>query len=85
MGKKLHHCSNCLRLSVCKKAFWPGSENCDLYVRDCCDQCHKCLKFGQECQRSGFIRCNFQPRLKEESMKKMSDQKKAEINQRNSR
>ena len=71
MGRKLHHCSGCIRLTECKKAYWGGSDNCELYVRDNCCQCHKCIRFGEACQESGIIRCEFQPRINEDQIKRM--------------
>lgn len=79
MDRKLHHCSGCLRLSVCKRAYWTGSENCDLYVRDCCELCHRCLGFGNECQRTGYVECNFWPRIVGDPVKKMKNKNTAEM------
>lgn len=76
MGRNLHHCSGCLRMAVCKQALWPGSENCELYVRNSYYQCHKCLRFGQECQRSGLIKCDFQPRITEDAFAKLNEVKR---------
>ena len=71
-----YHCSGCARLAYCKLAFKKGSKNCDLYVRNSYHQCHKCLRFGRDCQRSGLVKCKFTPRVPESNQKDMDTQER---------
>jgi len=66
MKKELYHCSGCERLLECETAFRNGSEACDMYVRSIYFECHKCLNFGKECQKSGLVECRFLPRVPKE-------------------
>jgi len=63
MKKELYHCSGCKELVNCQNALKDGSEDCDEYVRNVYFNCHKCLNFGKECQKSGLIECRFLPRM----------------------
>lgn len=66
MKKEMYHCSGCKGLIDCENALKDGSETCDLYVRNDYFNCHKCLNFGKECQKSGLIECHFLPRVSTE-------------------
>jgi len=67
-----YHCSGCDRIMDCPLAFKYGSENCDSYVRSSFHNCHKCLRFGQACQQSGLIKCDFLPRVTEDPFERLN-------------
>ena len=62
MWKTEFHCSGCASLVDCEMAFEARSEKCDLYVRNDYFPCNRCLRFGQACQHSGLVKCDFLPR-----------------------
>lgn len=61
--KEKYHCSGCEWIIKCKNAFKPQSGLCGYYVRSSYHQCHKCLRFGEECQKTGLIECKFLARI----------------------
>jgi len=71
-----YHCSGCERIMECELAFKSGSEKCDLYVRASYFQCHRCLRFGGVCQRSGLIKCDFLPRVTGDPLEKIRAMRK---------
>lgn len=71
-----YHCSGCESLISCERGLRFGSENCDSYVRNSYHNCHKCLRFGQACQRSGLVKCDFLPRITEDPFEKLNILKK---------
>jgi hypothetical protein len=76
MRSNEYHCCGCERLiEHCEFAFRPGSEKCELYVRSSFHNCHKCQRFGQDCQRSGLVRCVFLPRITEDPFEKINEMK----------
>ena len=77
MKETLYHCCGCERLiDNCERAFRPGSEKCRLYVRSSYHNCHKCIRFGGACQRSGLVKCSFLPRVTGDPFEKLNEMKR---------
>ena len=74
MGEFLHHCSGCERVRYCEKAFKNEAEGCDFYIRSSYHRCNECKNFGNKCQSSGLIKCDFLPRKKSSSLLLALDQ-----------
>ena len=63
MTRTEFHCSGCASIEECDMAFESRSGTCSRYARSAAVPCNRCLRFGQACQRSGLVKCDFLPRV----------------------
>lgn len=59
MQETRFHCSGCASVDECDMAFEARSGTCSRYARSAAFPCKECLRFGQACQHSGLVKCDF--------------------------